>query len=247
MANVGQGPAVELLYNLPPEHGLPTLMGNWVEERALDALTGVPRHQECVKPLVSKTTVFAQRQDKRNFEPTFPRVFGPGNSAAQLRTNGSATSFLPPAAPLEASTASALHSAALQATPATTLMRDSYRPAEGHLADNMRNSSVDHRGQRQAKELAQLLAYANAAVSYQEAVDATPPPLDYTTTQHVAHDAKDMSDIRQICEADELASQPDADGGPAQYADELSSVLSVHVAQHRLGPFRPSLAHGQSK
>ena len=45
MAYVGQGPAVELLYNLPPEHGLPTLMGNWVEERALDALTGVPRHQ----------------------------------------------------------------------------------------------------------------------------------------------------------------------------------------------------------
>ena len=45
MAYVGQGPAVELLYNLPPEQGLPTLMGNWVEERALGALTGVPRHQ----------------------------------------------------------------------------------------------------------------------------------------------------------------------------------------------------------
>ena len=51
------------------------------------------------------------------------------------------------------------------------------------------------------QELAELLAYANAAVSYQEAVQSTPLPLDYTTTQHVAHDAKDMSDIRYVIAA----------------------------------------------
>ena len=46
------------------------------------------------------------------------------------------------------------------------------------------------------QETAVLLAYANACVSYQEAVQAAPPELDYATTQHATHDEKDMSDLR---------------------------------------------------
>ena len=51
---------------------------------------------------------------------------------------------------------------------------------------------------RALQELAELMTYANAAVSYQEAVQTSPPQLDYSTTQHVAHDEKDMSGIRCV-------------------------------------------------
>ena len=110
--------------------------------------------QECVEPLESKNTVFAQRRDKRNFEPTFPRVFGPCSNAAQSRAQSSAAGCVASSALLQESTASASTASnrtGLQISPGTTLMRDSYRSAEGHLRDAMRNGSIVHQGQRQAK------------------------------------------------------------------------------------------------
>lgn len=106
--------------------------------------------QERVKPVEVKNSVLAQRHDKKNFEPTFPRVFGPGTSAVTPQ----ARPLNRPAMPVglhDKHCRTASSSLTLQDFPGTSVMRESYKSAEGHLDDNMRNNCIVHQGQRQSK------------------------------------------------------------------------------------------------
>eukprot|EP00195_Chlamydomonas_chlamydogama_P015010 CAMPEP_0202909992 /NCGR_PEP_ID=MMETSP1392-20130828/50783_1 /ASSEMBLY_ACC=CAM_ASM_000868 /TAXON_ID=225041 /ORGANISM="Chlamydomonas chlamydogama, Strain SAG 11-48b" /LENGTH=274 /DNA_ID=CAMNT_0049599937 /DNA_START=124 /DNA_END=948 /DNA_ORIENTATION=+ len=64
-------------YNKTPVDTAPTLIGNWVEERALKEATGTTRYETWVEkptPSQTQTSIFATRQDRGVDEPTHPRV-----------------------------------------------------------------------------------------------------------------------------------------------------------------------------